>query len=194
VFLRKSAQTSVLCLGLALAVGTTPVMAVGKTSDDPPAVLSRSIDIRVLKQDLQQVAQTFAEQAGLQVTLGKGLSRTISNVHLTGSAAQALDVLAEHVGAVWWWTGTNVRMVDRSDLVTKTIKRRDIDQMLATAKSLGVPVDLLTTQKADTQGIVRVTGPSGLVAELEALVQDIAETDGKIHVTRYGKRRQTTQR
>lgn len=155
------------------------------------SILAKPIEIRVLRQDLQQVLQGFAEQAGVRVTLGKGLAKTVTDLRLSGTASQALDTLAEHIGAVWWWSGTDVRMVDRTDLVTKTLKSRDIDQTLSAARSLGIPVDLVSTQKADVPGIIRLTGPSGLVAELETLAQDVAEQDGKVHVTRYGRRRST---
>jgi hypothetical protein len=155
-------------------------------------LLSRPVDVFVLKQELAPVVQTLAEQAGIRVTLGKGLTRPLSNLHLKGTAAEALDTLTEALGAVWWWSGTDVRIVDRSDLVTKTLKTREFDRTLAAARSLGIPIDLITAQKADGPGIVRVTGPSGLVAEVEALIKDVTEQDGKIHVTRYGRRRSAT--
>jgi hypothetical protein len=184
----------------------TVVAAAGQHGTEQPAneqqaaqrqarvVLDRPVDVFVLKQDLAPVVQSLAEQAGIRVTLGKGLSRPVSNLHLKGTAAEALDQLAETIGAVWWWSGTDVRLVDRSDLVTKTLKTRDFDRTLAAAKSLGIPVDLITMQKADGPGIVRMTGPSGLVTEVESLVKDVTEQDGKIHVTRYGRRRSVTAR
>ena len=168
---------------------TTPVAAADLALDAPKTTLTRQIDLRVLKQDLPQVLQGFAEQAGVRVTLGKGLTKSVTNLHLTGTAAAALDTLSEHVGAVWWWSGAEIRMVDRTDFVTRTLKTRDIEQTLSAARSLGVPVDLISTAKADVPGIVRITGPSGLVAELETLAKDVAEQDNKVHVTRYGRRR-----
>jgi hypothetical protein len=188
-------KAALLAAALLLPLAHAPAVAKVPTEDANPSVLlplSKPIEMRVLRQDLQQVLQVFAEQAGVRVTLGKGLSKTVTNLHLTGTATQALDTLAEHVGAVWWWSGTDVRMVDRSDLVTKTLKSRSIDQTLSAARSLGIPVDLVSTQKSDVPGIVRMTGPSGLVAELETLAQDVAEQDGKIHVTRYGRRRSSS--
>jgi hypothetical protein len=181
-------------LALSVAVHTTEAadLPIDAAQNLATQTLTRPIELRVLKQDLPQVVQGLAEQAGVRVTLGKGLSKTVTNLHLSGSAAEALDKLSEHVGAVWWWSGSDVRMVDRTDLVTRTLKTRDIDQTLSAARSLGVPTDLLATAKADVPGIVRITGPSGLVAELETLAKDVAEQDSKVHVTRYGRRRIST--
>jgi hypothetical protein len=176
-------------------VSARPADAADLPIDGPQSsatqTLTRPIELRVLKQDLPQVVQGLAEQAGVRVTLGKGLTKTVTNLHLSGSASEALDKLSEHIGAVWWWSGTDVRLVDRTDLVTRTLKTRDIEQTLSAARSLGVPTDLVATAKADVPGIVRITGPSGLVAELETLAKDVAEQDSKVNVTRYGRRRAT---
>jgi hypothetical protein len=174
---------------------TTDVAATATASSIAPAgqaVLGKPVDVRVIKQELPQVLQALAEQAGVRVTTGKGLSRTVTNLHLRGTAREALDALAEQIGAIWWWSGNDVRMIDRTDLVTKTLKGRDFEQTLDAARSLGLPVELLATNRADVPGIVRITGPSGLVSEVETLAQDISEQVGRIHVTRFGRRRTAT--
>ncbi len=176
---------AILCLSHAVKAADVPAAA----ADTATAAMMRPVDLRVLKQELPQVLQALAEQSGVRVTLSKGLASTVTNLHLQGSMRDALDSLAERINAVWWWTGSDVKMVDRSDIVTKTVKTREIDATMNTARSLGMPVDLVTAQRAEVSGIVRITGPSGLVAEIETLAQDVADQVSRVHVTKFGKRR-----
>jgi hypothetical protein len=182
-------------LALASAVAS-PALADSRLPTDhvqhgpiAPPSLSKQVDLRVLRQELPQVLQAVAEQAGFKVTLGKGVSRPINDLHLKGEARAALDQLAERAGAVWWWTGSDIRFVDKSEQITKTLKGRDLDLTLDAARDLGIPVDLVTVQRSDVPGLVRITAPSAIVEDLELLAKDVAEQVNRIQVTRYGRRR-----
>jgi hypothetical protein len=186
-----------LALGIALALAgvpkaladSTPPSEATRLAPIAPAALSKPVEVRVLRQDLTQVLQSVAEQAGFKVTVGKGLSRPINDLHLKGEARAALDQLAETVGAVWWWTGSDIRFVDKAEQITKTLKGRDLDLTLDSARAMGIPVDLVTVQRSDVPGLVRITAPSVIVDELETLAKDVADQVNRIQVTRYGRRR-----
>jgi hypothetical protein len=154
-----------------------------------PQALSKAVEVRVLRQDLAQVLQAVAEQAGFKVTLGKGLARPISDLHLKGEARAALDQLAEKSGAVWWWTGSDIRFVDKSEQITKTLKGRDLNLTFESARTLGIPIDLVAVQRSEVPGLVRVTAPTAIVEDLEALSKDVAEQVNRIQMIRYGRRR-----
>jgi hypothetical protein len=183
--------------GLALVVAATAARSDTTITPDPsrivpvaPTSLSKPVELRILRQDLPQVLQSLAEQGGFKVTVGKGLSRPVNDLHLKGEARAALDQLAEKVGAVWWWTGSDIRFIDKAEQVTKTLKGRDLDLTLDSARSLGIPVDLVVIQRSDIPGLVRITAPAAIVEDLEALAKDVAEQVNRI--PRYGRRRTAT--
>jgi hypothetical protein len=189
---RLAAVTWLILSPVALnPVAADSVRAPGASRDGPiaPASLSKPVDVRVLRQELSQVLQSVAEQAGFKVTLSKGLTRPLTDLHLKGEARAALDQLADVSGAVWWWTGSDIRFVDRAEQITRTLKGRDLELTLESARTLGIPIDLVTVQRSDVPGLVRVTAPAAIVEDLETLAKDVAEQVNKIQVTRYGRRR-----
>ncbi len=147
----------------------------------------RLIDIAVVRQSLAGVLDTIAEQAKVTVTIEKGMTGSLANLRLQGPLRMCMDEIASRVGAVWWWRGRELRIASRRNSVTRTIKSRNAAALMTAGSDLGLPVHVLAVQKASGLGMLRITGPAALVADVETLAADVDKQLGSVQMLRYGK-------
>jgi hypothetical protein len=171
-----------------------PIFVAAATNTGPgapfvPGLDDNRVQMVVAQQDLAKTLEILSEQTQLKFTMSKGLKGTTSRLRIDGTGRAALDAVANQVGAIWWWNGSEVRLAARNDTVSHSIKARDIDYAISSARGLGMPMDLLAISKPSGRQNVRVSGPSGLVADFEALNEEISGRLSNINVTRFGRRR-----
>jgi hypothetical protein len=154
-----------------------------------PGLDDNRVQMVVAQQDLAKTLEMLSEQTQLKFTVSKGLKGTTSRLRIDGSGRTALDAVANQVGAVWWWNGSEVRLAQRNDIVTHSVKARDIDYTISTAREMGLPMDLLAISKPSGRQNVRISGPAGLVADFETLNEEISGRLSNISMTRFGRRR-----
>jgi hypothetical protein len=154
-----------------------------------PGLDDNRVQMVVAQQDLAKTLEMLSEQTQLKFTVSKGLKGTTSRLRIDGSGRTALDAVANQVGAVWWWNGSEVRLAQRNDIVTHSVKARDIDYAISTARDMGLPMDLLAISKPSGRQNVRISGPAGLVADFETLNEEISGRLSSISMTRFGRRR-----
>jgi hypothetical protein len=147
------------------------------------------VQMVVASQDLTKTLEVLSEQTQLKFTMSKGLKGTTSRLRIDGTGRAALDAVASQVGAVWWWNGSEVRLAPRNDILTKSLKARDIDYVTETARDMGLPIDLLSISKPSGRQNVRVSGPAGLVTDFETLNEEISGRLSSVSLTKFGRRR-----
>jgi hypothetical protein len=143
----------------------------------------------VSQQSLTKTLEVISEQTQLKITVSKGLAANTSRLRIDGTGRMALDAVANQAGAIWWWNGSEVRMVPRNDIVAHSVKARDIDYAVATARQMGLPMDMVVVSKPSGRQTVRISGPAGLLADFEALNDEIGGRLSNVSVTKFGKRR-----
>jgi hypothetical protein len=160
---------------------------------DAPAFVPGLDDVRVQmlvsQQSLTKTLEVISEQTQLKITVSKGLAASTSRLRIDGTGRMALDAVANQAGAIWWWNGSEVRMVPRNDIVAHSVKARDIDYAVATARQMGLPMDMVVVSKPSGRQTVRISGPAGLLADFEALNDEIGGRLSNVSVTKFGKRR-----
>ena len=155
-----------------------------------PGLDDYRVQMVVAQQDLTKTLEILSEQTQLRITVSKGLKGTTARLRIDGTGRVALNAIANQVGAVWWWNGSEVRLAARNDTVTQSFKARDIESAIRAARDLGMPIDLLTISKPSVvRQNVRVSGPAGLVTDFEALNEEISGRLANINVTKFGRRR-----
>jgi hypothetical protein len=154
-----------------------------------PGLDDNRVQIIVASQDLTKTLEVLSEQTQLKFVAAKGLKGTTSRLRIDGSGRTALDAVANQVGAVWWWNGSEVRLAPRSDTVSRSIKARDIDLALDTARGVGLPVELLTISKPSIGQTVRISGPTALVSDFETINDEISGRLSTVSLTKFGRRR-----
>jgi hypothetical protein len=184
---------------IAVAVTTEPTVAqvprpiaTGRGDAAPPFVPGlddNRVQIVVAQQELTKTLEILSEQTGLKLTASKGLKGSTTRLRIDGTGRAALDAVANQVGAVWWWNGSEVRLAARNDIVSHSVKARDIDYAVSSARALGLPMDMLAISKPSGRQNVRVSGPAGLVADFEALNEEISGRLSNVSLTKFGRRR-----
>jgi hypothetical protein len=154
-----------------------------------PGLDDNRVQMVVASQDLVKTLEVLSEQTQLKFSMSKGLKGTTSRLRIDGTGRAALDAVANQVGAVWWWNGAEVRLAPRNDIVTKSLKARDIDYVVLTAREMGLPMDLLSISKPSGRQNVRVSGPAGLVTDFETLNEEISGRLSNVSLTKFGRRR-----
>jgi hypothetical protein len=154
-----------------------------------PGLDDNRVQMVVAQQDLAKTLEILSEQTQLKFTMSKGLKGTTSRLRIDGTGRAALDAVTNQAGAIWWWNGSDIRLAARYDTVSHSIKARDIDYTISSARSLGLPMDMLAISKPSGRQNVRVSGPSGLVADFEALNEEISGRLSNVSVTKFGRRR-----
>jgi hypothetical protein len=154
-----------------------------------PGLDDNRVQMVVAQQDLSRTLEMLSEQTQLKFTMSKGLKGTTSRLRIDGTGRAALNAVASQAGAVWWWNGSEVRLAPRSDTVSRNIKARDLDALVSSARDIGLPIDLLAISKASGRQNVRVSGPAGLVADFEALNEDVSGRLSSVNMTKFGRRR-----
>jgi hypothetical protein len=154
-----------------------------------PGLDDNRVQMVVASQDLVKTLEVLSEQTQLKFSMSKGLKGTTSRLRIDGTGRAALDAVANQVGAVWWWNGAEVRLAPRNDIVTKSLKARDIDYVVLTAREMGLPMDLLSISRPSGRQTVRVSGPAGLVTDFEALNEEISGRLSNVSLTKFGRRR-----
>lgn len=147
----------------------------------------RMIDVTVIRQPLAGVLETIAEQAKVTVTIEKGMTATLTDLRLKGTVRMCMDEIANRIGAVWWWRGQELRIASNRHSVTRTIKSRNAAALMGAAADLGFPVHVLGVKKASGLGMLRITGPAALVADVETLAADVDKQLNTVQMLRYGK-------
>jgi hypothetical protein len=158
-------------------------------SGQVPGLDDNRVQMVVAQQDLAKTLEILSEQTQLKFTMSKGLKGTTSRLRIDGTGRAAVDAVASQVGAVWWWNGSEVRLAARNDIVSHNVKARDIDYTISSARALGLPMDLLAISKPSGRQNVRVSGPAGLVADFEALNEEISGRLSNVSLTKFGRRR-----
>jgi type II secretory pathway component GspD/PulD (secretin) len=188
-----SAPVGALAPGVSAAdVAGPPARTRAAAAADPalvPGLDDNRVQMVVASQDLTKTLEVLSEQTQLKFSISKGLKGTTSRLRIDGTGRAALDAVANQVGAVWWWNGSEVRLAPRSDIITKSLKARDIEYTVATARELGLPMNLLTISKPSGRQNVRVSGPSGLVSDFETLNEEISTRLSNVSLTKFGRRR-----
>ncbi len=195
LLLLMTAALTVLTAGPSFAQ-TRPARAIAAT----PAVVAAAtpfvtglddnrVQMVVAQQDLSKTLEILSEQTQLKFTMSKGLKGTTTRLRIDGTGRTALDAVANQVGAVWWWNGSEVRLAARNDIVSRSIKARDIDYTVTSAREMGLPMDMLAISKPSGRQNVRVSGPSGLVADFETLNEEISGRLSSVSLTKFGRRR-----
>jgi hypothetical protein len=194
-------MTAVLTAGSVLwATGsataqTRPVRAIAAPvsgTDATPFVAGlddNRVQMVVAQQDLSKTLEILSEQTQLKFTMSKGLKGTTTRLRIDGTGRAALNAVANQVGAVWWWNGSEVRLAARNDIVSHSVKARDIDYTISTARDMGLPMDMLAISKPSGRQNVKVSGPAGLVADFEALNEEISGRLSNVSLTKFGRRR-----
>jgi hypothetical protein len=154
-----------------------------------PGLDDNRVQMVVAQQDLSKTLEILSEQTQLKFTMSKGLKGTTSRLRIDGTGRAALNAVANQVGAVWWWNGSEVRLAARNDIVSHSVKARDIDYTISTARDMGLPMDMLAISKPSGRQNVRVSGPAGLVADFEALNEEISGRLSNVSLTKFGRRR-----
>jgi hypothetical protein len=192
---RRAALTALpLLIAATLAAG--PALAQSRqlraAADATPFVQGlddNRVQMVVAQQDLAKTLEMLSEQTQLKFTMSKGLKGTTSRLRIDGTGRAALNAVASQVGAVWWWNGAEVRLAPRNDIVSHNIRARDLDTLVSSARDMGLPMDLLAISKASGRQNVRVSGPAGLVADFEALNEEISGRLSSVNMTKFGRRR-----
>jgi hypothetical protein len=154
-----------------------------------PGLDDNRVQMVVAQQDLAKTLEILSEQTQLKFTMSKGLKGTTSRLRIDGTGRLAIDAVASQVGAVWWWNGSEVRLAARNDIVSHSVKARDIEYTISSARALGLPMELLAISKPSGRQNVKVSGPAGLVADFEALNEEISGRLSNVSVTKFGRRR-----
>jgi hypothetical protein len=195
---------ALLCIAITVTAG--PASAQNARADTRPGASSRAdraddatafvaglddnrIQMVVAQQDLAKTLEILSEQTGLKFTASKGLKGTTSRLRIDGTGRAALNAVANQVGAVWWWNGSEIRLAARSDIVSHSVKARDIDYAVSSARAIGLPMDMLAISKPSGRQNVRVSGPAGLVADFEALNEELSGRLSNVNLTKFGRRR-----
>jgi hypothetical protein len=187
--------TLVTGLASALAIGHAEAQSRPRATvaaNDPafvPGLDDNRVQIVVAQQELSKTLEILSEQTQLKFTMSKGLKGTTSRLRIDGTGRMALNAVASQVGAVWWWNGSEVRLAPRNDTVTHNIRARDLEATLSAARDAGLPMDLLAISKPSARQNVKVSGPAGLVADFEALNEEISGRLANVNLTKFGRRR-----
>ncbi len=147
------------------------------------------VDIRVLNLDLAKAMSLLAEQAKISIVLNRGLNARLKQQHLNGSLKSVLNNISAQVGTVWWWRDNELHMESRSDSVSRALEFPRLVDLVDAAKRLCLPVEALEFRQTKGGGLIRVSGPSGVVREVEDLAKSLRESYGRARVTRYGRQR-----
>jgi len=150
-------------------------------------VLSRSVDLSVLRQPLAQLVNLLVEQAGSTAVIDEGVNPTIENIGLSGTLGSALDALGRRADLVWWWNGAEIRIAARSSNTTRSVEFPGGDALKREAAALCLPADVVTFRGARVGGLVRLTGPRAAVSEIADLADRLRERYGRVTLTRYGR-------
>lgn len=147
----------------------------------------RSVHIKVLSQDVRSVLKMISAEASVPITIDQNIWTPLVNVILQGSIPTVLDRLAEAAGIVWWWNGTEVRVVDRRDLQSRIWNVGDSAELQQLVRDIGIPDGAVQLQEAGGTGLVRVSGPRALLSELEPVIKTLMARSSQVRVTRYGR-------
>lgn len=191
---RRSRSAALMLLSAALIVGASQrgsATDVSEPSSGTQVLDTKPIEMTILQMDLLKALELLSEQAQVKITLAKGLTGQVSNLRIYGSLRTALDEISEKVGAVWWWNGSEIRMAHRADVTTRTMNIRAYDQLMATAREIGFPLELLTVTRVAGKSL-RVSGPTGILGDFEALNEEVNKQLRHITIIGYGRRKSVT--
>ncbi len=153
------------------------------------SLLTAQVDIRVISLDLVATMRLLGKQTKVNMALSSGLKGTLKRQHLKGPLNSVLDDIADQVGTVWWWSGDEIRMTGRSDTLTRSIEFPSMSDLVDAAKRLCLPVEAVQFRNSRPGGLIRVSGPSDVVREIEDLVKSLRASYGRARITEYGQQR-----
>ena len=165
-----------------------PAVEAGSCGNEAKLRTTR-VDIRVINIDLVRTMGLLGEQSKINIVLARGLNAPLKRQRLHGSLDKVLDKIAGQVGTVWWWSGNEVHMANRSDAVTRSIDFPYMKNLVEAAKRLCLPVEAIEFREAHAGGLLRVSGPGGVVREIEDLAKSLRESFGRAKFTKYGHQR-----
>lgn len=141
----------------------------------PVAQEPTELDYMVVRQDAAAMFAVLAGDMKLRLDLSDKVHGTFSDIRLSGTPDEIMEVAADEVGIDWFAFNGALYVSSTSEALTRIVRLGELqeDKVMSVLRDSGLPIDKLDVKPAAQGNALALSGPPKLLALAEALIEGI---------------------